>query len=80
MAETNFSVTNGSCKICKHFLDSGHNVGTCRRYPHFQNRSPNEVCGEFFTNVVAIESSPIPEVGAFSEPQKKRGRPPKDAK
>ena len=69
-----------SCKICKHFVDSGHNVGTCRRYPHFQNRSPNEVCGEFFTNVVAVEGSPIPEVGAFSEPPKKRGRPAKDAK
>ena len=69
-----------SCKICKHFVDSGHNVGTCRRYPHFQNRSPNEVCGEFFTNVVAVESSPILEVGAFSEPPKKRGRPAKDAK
>jgi hypothetical protein len=69
-----------SCKICKHFVDSGHNVGTCRRYPLFQNRSPNEVCGEFFTNVVAVESSPILEVGAFSEPPKKRGRPAKDAK
>ena len=69
-----------SCKICKYFLDSGHNVGTCRRYPIFQNRSPNEVCGEFFINVVAVESSPILEVGAFSEPPKKRGRPAKDAK
>jgi hypothetical protein len=68
-----------SCKICKHFVDSGHNVGTCRRYPLFQNRSPNEVCGEFFTNVVAVESSPILEVGAFSEPPKKRGRPAKVA-
>jgi hypothetical protein len=67
-----------SCKICKYFLDSGHNVGTCRRYPIFQNRSPNEVCGEFFINVVAVESSPILEVGAFSP--KKRGRPAKDAK
>ena len=69
-----------SCKICKHFVDSGHNVGTCRRYPHFQNRSPNEVCGEFFTNVVAVEGSTILEAGAFSEPPKKRGRPARDAK
>jgi len=69
-----------SCKICKYFLDSGHNVGTCRRYPIFQNRSPNEVCGEFFINVVAVESSPILEVGVFSEPPKKRGRPAKGAK
>jgi len=69
-----------SCKICKHFMDSGHNVGTCRRYPSFQNRSPNEVCGEFFAKVVAVESSPVLEAGAFSEPPKKRGRPAKDAK
>lgn len=69
-----------SCKICKYFLDSGHNVGTCRRYPIFQNRSPNEVCGEFFTNLVAVEISPVPEAGAFSEPPKKRGRPAKEAK
>jgi hypothetical protein len=68
-----------SCKICKHFLDSGHNVGTCRRYPIFQNRSPNEVCGEFFINVVAVEISPVPEAGAFSEQPKKRGRPAKVA-
>lgn len=67
-----------SCRICKHFLDSGQNVGTCRRFPHFQNRSPNEVCGEFFAKVVAIEGSPVPEAGAFSP--KKRGRPAKDAK
>jgi len=73
-----------SCKICKHFMDSGHNVGTCRRYPSFQNRSPNEVCGEFFAKVVAILESedvlPVPEAGAFSEAPKKRGRPAKDAK
>jgi hypothetical protein len=71
-----------SCKICKHFLDSGHNVGTCRRYPIFQNRSPNEVCGEFFAKLVAIvpteDVTPVPEAGAFLP--KKRGRPAKAAK
>jgi hypothetical protein len=66
-----------SCKICKHFSDSGHQVGTCRRYPHYQNRSPNEVCGEFSQSVVAIEISPVQEAGTFSP--KKRGRPPKVA-
>ena len=69
-----------SCKICKHFLDSGHNVGTCRRYPIFQNRSPNELCGEFSQAVVAVEISPVLEAGAFSEAPKKRGRPAKEAK
>jgi len=68
-----------SCKICKYFADSGHQVGTCRRFPHYQNRSPNEYCGEFFSKLVAIleDVSPVPEAGAFSP--KKRGRPAKVA-
>lgn len=36
-----------NCKACDHFVDSGHSMGTCRRYPTYQNRSPNERCGEF---------------------------------
>jgi hypothetical protein len=39
------------------------NVGTCRRYPVYQNRSPNEVCGEFFGKAVA-EVAPT-SVGDF---------------
>ena len=35
------------CKACDHFLDIGHALGVCRRYPTFQNRGPNERCGEF---------------------------------
>ena len=66
-----------NCKVCVYFNDLGQ-MGQCRRYPTYQNRHSTEWCGEF--ELVAIESSPIPEVGAFSEPQKKRGRPPKDAK
>jgi hypothetical protein len=36
-----------NCKACDHFVDVGHSLGVCRRYPVFQNRSPNERCGEF---------------------------------
>jgi hypothetical protein len=36
-----------NCKACDHFCDSGQAIGTCRRYPLFQTRSPNEWCGEF---------------------------------
>lgn len=36
-----------NCRGCDHFVDSGHSVGTCRRYPQYQNRSPNDRCGEF---------------------------------
>lgn len=36
-----------NCRACDHFQDVGHSLGVCRRYPTFQNRSPNERCGEF---------------------------------
>ena len=66
-----------NCKACVYFNDIGQ-MGQCRRYPTFQNRHHTEWCGEF--ELVAVEISPIPEVGVFSEPPKKRGRPAKDAK
>jgi len=40
-----------NCRGCDHFVDSGHSVGTCRRFPQYQNRSPNDRCGEFFAIV-----------------------------
>ena len=46
-----------NCKLCDHFCDSGHTIGTCRRYPMFQTRSPNEWCGEF-TPVPYAEAVP----------------------
>ena len=49
-----------NCKGCKYFLDVQQNIGTCRRFPHYQNRSPNEVCGEFFGKAVAeVPSTPV---------------------
>ena len=64
-----------NCKACVYFNDIGQ-MGQCRRYPTYQNRHHTEWCGEF--ELVAVESSPILEVGAFLP--KKRGRPAKDAK
>jgi hypothetical protein len=64
-----------NCKACLYFNDIGQ-MGQCRRYPTFQNRHHTEYCGEF--ELVAVDSSPILEVGAFLP--KKRGRPAKDAK
>jgi len=66
-----------NCKACVYFNDIGQ-MGQCRRYPTFQNRHYTEWCGEF--ELVAVEISPIPEVGVFSDAPKKRGRPAKDAK
>jgi hypothetical protein len=63
-----------NCKACCYFNDIGQ-MGQCRRYPTYQNRHYTEWCGEF--EVVAVESSPVPEAGAFSP--KKRGRPAKVA-
>lgn len=69
-----------NCRVCRHFLDLGHAVGVCRRYPHYQNRSPNEVCGEFAEKAIAP-----PDGGAFLalpvvdiEKVNKRGRPRKN--
>jgi hypothetical protein len=45
-----------NCKACDHFVDVGHQLGVCRRYPTYQNRGPNERCGEF---------TPIP----YAEPE-----------
>jgi len=68
-----------NCKACVYFNDIGQ-LGQCRRYPTYQNRHHTEWCGEFSPSVVAVENLPVPEAGAFSEPPKKRGRPPKEAK
>lgn len=66
-----------NCKACDHFVDSGHSMGTCRRYPQYKNRSPNERCGEF----LAIEyGEPVLDMLALpvlSELPKRKGRPPK---
>ena len=64
------------CEICKYFRDS-QIMGSCRRYPVLQNKHANDWCGEF-SNVVAVEISPVPEAGAFLP--KKRGRPFKNDK
>lgn len=50
------------CKSCDYFVDSGHSIGTCRRYPQFQTRSPNEWCGEFSPVPYA---EPVPEMLAL---------------
>jgi hypothetical protein len=67
------------CKDCRHYHDNGSILGLCRRYPSYQNRSPNETCGEFSVKAVA-ELTPT-SVGDFlPDPVKKRmGRPRKEA-
>jgi hypothetical protein len=52
-------------------------LGLCRRYPTYQNRSPQETCGEYKGKAVA-ELTPEPS-GDFLpvEKPKRMGRPPK---
>ena len=62
------------CKDCRHYHDNNSILGLCRRYPTYQNRSPNETCGEFSVKAVA-ELTPV-HAGDFL-PKKKMGRPKK---
>ena len=75
------------CKDCRHYHDNGSILGLCRRYPLYQNRSPNEICGEFSVKAVA-ELTPV-NAGdflplAYTEVNKlkpkRMGRPRKEAK
>jgi len=73
-------MADSNCRVCRHFVDVNQAVGTCRRYPHYQNRSPNETCGEFAEKAILPEIKPL---GVFSSmgmtepivPSPKRGRP-----
>ena len=73
-----------NCNTCRHFLDMNQTVGVCRRYPHYQNRSPNEICGEFAEKpfsppttggVFSMMNLPVVDIPQVS---KKKGRPRKN--
>jgi hypothetical protein len=65
------------CIDCKHYHDNGSILGLCRRFPTYQNRSPNETCGEFSVKAVA-KLTPV-YAGDFLpvDKPKRMGRPPK---
>ena len=64
------------CKDCKHYVDTNSILGLCRRYPTYQNRSPQETCGEYKGKAVA-ELTPEPSGDFLPEKPKRMGRPPK---
>lgn len=68
------------CKDCKHYTDTNSILGLCRRFPLYQNRSPQEWCGEFSARAVAdlppYEGDFLRE--DFEIKQRKRGRRPKE--
>jgi hypothetical protein len=63
-----------NCRECRNYFDNNSILGLCRRFPTYQNRSPQEWCGEFSSKAVA-EVTPEPS-GDFL-PKKKMGRPKK---
>jgi len=64
------------CLDCKHYLDTNSILGLCRRFPLFQNRSPQEWCGEFTAKAVA-QVTPVDAGDFLPEKPKRMGRPPK---
>jgi len=83
MADSNF---NKSCNNCIYFTNPNQVMGSCRRFPTYQNRHSTEWCGEYEQNpsLLAIDNlvqditreSIMQEVGAIKA---KPGRPKKDA-
>lgn len=77
-------MADSNCRVCRHFLDLNQAVGICRRFPQYQNRSPNEVCGEFAEKpflppttggVFSMMNLPVVD---FPQVSKKKGRPRKN--
>lgn len=69
-----------NCRACDYFVDKGHSIGICQRYPQYQSRSPNERCGEFlplsYTEAVPdMLALPVREM--TEDKPKRKGRPPK---
>ena len=80
------------CRDCRHYCDTNSILGLCRRYPTYQNRSPQETCGEykgkavapftpepsgdFLPNLDKLEKANAEFVRVLAKP-KRMGRPPK---
>ena len=53
------------CSQCRFFdLQNSFQLGLCKRYPSFVNRSPKESCGEFMLSETKIVQS---EVKVFTD-------------
>ena len=51
MADSNF---NKTCRTCIYFSDEKNIMGSCRRFPTYQNRHHTEWCGEYLQNAPKI--------------------------
>ena len=64
-------MAENNCKTCVYFM--GSNLGSCRRFPTYQNRHENEWCGEFAKSLQAVaKTSPEScDSGVFSTMSRK---------
>jgi hypothetical protein len=64
------------CEQCKHFSGQpGDRYGLCRRYPKNENKSIEDLCGEFGLKIFKTESTYDITTDEFKP---KRGRKPKN--
>ena len=69
-----------NCETCRFFQAQGK-FGMCQRYPEYVMKQAGMWCGEYQKRPEAIvDDRPTQEVAQESslEPQKRRGRPPKN--
>lgn len=68
-------MSEANCSECRFFLlGFGDRLGSCRRFPIYQNRSLTEWCGEFQSKMIALPVVDLPQI----EDKKKPGRPKKE--
>jgi len=67
------------CAECKHFAGQpGDRYGLCRRYPKNENKSQEDLCGEFDSKVqVEVVYETVYDI-TTDEFKPKRGRKPKN--
>lgn len=71
-----------NCGTCKFFQSSGK-FGMCQRYPEYVMKQDSQWCGEYQKSPQPViddrpTQEPVAVVEAQPEPQKRRGRPPKN--
>ena len=68
-----------TCDTCR-FYSPLEFLGHCKRYPHFEQKSKHEWCGEYYSAQEDAEiSAAIEQVAEPADQPKKRGRPAKVA-
>jgi hypothetical protein len=66
-----------TCNCCRFFSNNQEIMGSCKRYPTYQNRHGSDWCGEYSPDQPTQVVNLIVEhfVEPTEQPKKKRGRP-----